>query len=315
MERKIGEIFEFGDEWYQCVEDEGCGKCDLRNIICRRDTSVFPFKACSSNFRRTDKKSVIFKKLKKTGKLFFDERFGLVQKYGLEMYSYSTKDKRVCFVDSYDVFIKIKQNKKDMGDNADIRPYDELFSPCTVSNTKHLAKEDMEEKEPTYEELRHYYHSTVGLWAIDRSPQEVNLDWICKNAFQLGMDNTFPNCERTEKNLKPFNLEAARSGKPVCTRDGRKARIICFDSNGGRPIVALVTECDDEEEMPYKYHCDGYYNCQSIPSDNDLMMLPERKEGWVNVYKERIYSTKEEAVEATCDGVTYIDTIKFSWEE
>ena len=47
----------------------------------------------------------------------------------------------------------------------------------------------------------------------------------------------------------------------------------------------------------------------------DLMMLPEKKEGWVNVYKERIYSTKEEAIEATYDGVTYVDTVKVCWEE
>ena len=296
MERKIGEIFEFGDEWYQCIESEGCGKCDLRNIICRRDTSIFPFKACSSNFRRTDKKSVIFKKLKKVREPFYDEHFGFVQKYELKIYGYSTKDKKVCFADGYDVFIKIKQNKEDMGDNADIRPYDELFSPGTVSNTKNLAKEDMEEKEPTYEELLYYYHSTVGLWAINKSPQEVDLDWICKNAFQLGMDKTLPNCEKIGKNLKPFNLEAAKSGKPVYTRDGRKARIICFDSNGGRPIVALVTECDDEEEIPYKYHCDGSYNCQSIPSDNDLMMLPEKRIGWITINKDAgLFKSKEEA--------------------
>ena len=25
--------------------------------------------------------------------------------------------------------------------------------------------------------------------------------------------------------FKPFNLEQAKAGKPVCTRDGRKARI------------------------------------------------------------------------------------------
>ena len=25
--------------------------------------------------------------------------------------------------------------------------------------------------------------------------------------------------------LKPFNLEAAKAGKPVCTRDGRKVRV------------------------------------------------------------------------------------------
>ena len=37
-------------------------------------------------------------------------------------------------------------------------------------------------------------------------------------------------------NLKEFDLEAAKAGKPVCTKDGRKARIICF-------IKALM-ECD-----------------------------------------------------------------------
>ena len=316
MERKIGEIFEYDGEWYQCVEQcvehEGCHGCAF-DISYGIRCSFNGVPHCSAY--RSDGKPVIFKKLEKVGEPFSDECFGLVQKYELKMYCYSTKDKRVCFVDSYDVFIKTKQNKENMGNNADIRPYNELFSPGTVSNTKHLAKEDMEEKEPTYEELLHYYHSTVGLWAINRSPQEVNLDWICKNAFQLGMDNTLPNCERIEKNLKPFNLEAARSGKPVCTRDGRKARIICFDSNGGRPIVALVTECDDEEEMPYKYHCDGYYNCQSIPSDNDLMMLPEKKEGWAKVRKDiNLYDTKEEADRKMIGNDEYV-TAKVCWEE
>ena len=66
MERKTGEIFEVDGNWYQCREGAYCAKCDLRNIICQRDTSIFPFKACSANFR-TDKKSVIFKKLEKVG--------------------------------------------------------------------------------------------------------------------------------------------------------------------------------------------------------------------------------------------------------
>ena len=40
--------------------------------------------------------------------------------------------------------MEIKQNKEYMGDNDDIRPYDELFSPGTVSNTKYLSNGDME---------------------------------------------------------------------------------------------------------------------------------------------------------------------------
>ena len=49
-------------------------------------------------------------------------------------------------------------------------------------------------------------------------------------------------------NLKPFDLEAARAGSPVCTRDGRKARIVCFDKKGSEPgefvlQTAAILEC------------------------------------------------------------------------
>ena len=265
MERKIGEVFGYNGEWYQCVKDSSnnCVNCCFYNGGHKECSDELG--ECSKGCR-SDETSVIFKKLRKVGEPFSDEYFGLVQKYELKIYGYSTKDKMVCFADGYDVFIKTKQNKEYMGDNADIRPYDELFSPGTVSNTKHLVKEDMEEK---------------------------------------------------KLNLKPFDIQKVKEGKPICTRDGRKARIICFDSNGGRPIVALVTECDDEEEIPYKYHCDGFYNCQSIPSDNDLMMLPEKKEGWVNVYSDMIHTTLEDADNArkNANNSNYIQTLEVEWKE
>ena len=41
--------------------------------------------------------------------------------------------------------------------------------------------------------------------------------------------------------MKPFDLELAKKGHPVCTRDGRDARIICYDAKTGEyPIIALV---------------------------------------------------------------------------
>lgn len=52
-------------------------------------------------------------------------------------------------------------------------------------------------------------------------------------------------------NLKPFDLEAAKAGKPVCTRDGRKARIICFDAKCNKPIVALIYDCNKETVLQY----------------------------------------------------------------
>ena len=69
MERKIGEIFEFGGEWLQCVEQPKkydktvCALCDFHGIgNCELDK-------CSGTYR-SDKKSIIFKKLEKVGEPF-----------------------------------------------------------------------------------------------------------------------------------------------------------------------------------------------------------------------------------------------------
>ena len=38
---------------------------------------------------------------------------------------------------------------------------------------------------PTLKQLQHEYDTTRGLWCIDRHPDEVDYEWIKKNAFQL----------------------------------------------------------------------------------------------------------------------------------
>lgn len=40
--------------------------------------------------------------------------------------------------------------------------------------------------------------------------------------------------------MREFNLEEAKAGKPVCTRDGKDARIISFDYKRDYPIVAAI---------------------------------------------------------------------------
>ena len=130
--------------------------------------------------------------------------------------------------------------------------------------------------------------------------------------------------EEKKLNLKPFDIQKAREGKSVCTRDGRKARIICFDRKGYNmfPIVALIMN-DDRESDIYTYRPNGTWNNSGNESDKDLMMLPEKKEGWVNVYYDNdasshrgcrfIYDTKEQAVKEA--GSAYITTVKIEWEE
>lgn len=117
----------------------------------------------------------------------------------------------------------------------------------------------------------------------------------------------------SDPHLKPFNLEAAKAGKPICTRDKRKVRIICFNKVDKRPIVALIS--DNEGEFVYEYLADGKsYNGKD--DSYDLMMLPEKKEGWVNLYDDiPIYDTKEEALNRRSEIRGLIDTIKVSWEE
>ena len=51
--------------------------------------------------------------------------------------------------------------------------------------------------------------------------------------------------------MKPFDLEAAKRGAAVCTRDGSCVRIVCTDCRGEDPIVALV---DYETGAPFTAH-------------------------------------------------------------
>ena len=80
--------------------------------------------------------------------------------------------------------------------------------------------------------------------------------------------------------MKPFNLEEAKAGKSICTRNGKKARIICFDRidncGGNFNIVALVsmTRISGEiyREEIYSYDNNGYNTCGSRETYMDLMM-------------------------------------------
>ena len=117
-------------------------------------------------------------------------------------------------------------------------------------------------------------------------------------------------------------MEEAKQGKPVCTRDGRKARIICFDKKGDYPIVALVNDYNKEEYIK-NYDKFGKKFIDGETTD-DLMMLPEKKEGWVNIYRNEkgeywseqiLFSTKKDATDIVHDHAQYVTTVKMEWEE
>lgn len=121
--------------------------------------------------------------------------------------------------------------------------------------------------------------------------------------------------------MKPFNLKEAKAGKPVCNRDGNDVRIICFDkrSNSNSPIVALHTEGDLEEIS--LHNING--KCQFF-SRFDLFMKTQKREGWINIYKDSngtyknsilIHLSKEDAIKERYLIDNYIDTVKVEWED
>ena len=146
--------------------------------------------------------------------------------------------------------------------------------------------------------------------------------------YDCGEENKFieikqnkEDMEEKKLNLKPFEIQKAREGKPVCTRDGRNVRIIAFDAKrkDEKNIIALVPSKDYpgfEDLIAYPNN-GNYYGGHE--NDGDLMMLPEKKEGWVNVYKgglldTKSYPTKKEAFDKACpEG--YVDTVKVCWKE
>ena len=89
----------------------------------------------------------------------------------------------------------------------------------------------------------------------------------------------------------PFDIKyrpEIESGKyKVTTRDGRPARIVCWDAKYEQPIVALVCYNDDVEDSEF-YSAQGRWYMDGDESPNDLIIVtdePEQSEFEAFVYR------------------------------
>ena len=121
--------------------------------------------------------------------------------------------------------------------------------------------------------------------------------------------------------MKEFDLEAAKAGKKVMTRNGLQARIICFDRERNlddrRPLIVLVKFSPFSEEKVVFYGEDGRTNRYK---EYDLVMAAVEHEGYVNIYEngsERVATGiyKNEEIAIKCQQVGHIATIKIKWDE
>ena len=125
--------------------------------------------------------------------------------------------------------------------------------------------------------------------------------------------------------MKPFNLDEyiANPSRKVVTRDGKaKARIICTDAKSEYPIIVLLSYSENSEGCE-AYTEDGRFSIDG-ESNSDLFFAPEKKSGWVNIYKmpdtdeleaSCIFSTKEKAEFYSVDNTNYVATTRIEWEE
>ena len=81
--------------------------------------------------------------------------------------------------------------------------------------------------------------------------------------------------------MKPFDLEAAKRGEPICNRDGESCVFIAHvpGANLENRVVALTPS---EEVLVFNE--EGSYYCDGDTSRHDLFMAPRKLTVWVNVY-------------------------------
>lgn len=89
--------------------------------------------------------------------------------------------------------------------------------------------------------------------------------------------------------MKEFNLKEAQAGKPICTCDGREARIICWDSKGDECslIVAVRSKTDETLEEIITYDKNGMHPANDESSPDNLMIDLEKRKLYVNIYKNK----------------------------
>lgn len=277
MDWKVGEIKQVNGEWYQCAEGLYCDDCAFVNDNCEDRERI------TLREKLTKQPTTGFcnseKRNDKTSVIFKK-----LEKVGEP------------YVGNNGTFQSYKLAMPIYGDIPD-----QIIGFTTTEVVIKQNKEDMEEGklDPHMEKV------------IDEAAQKLG-DEISKQLKE----------NLNKQRMKPFNLEAAKAGRPVCTRDERKARVICFDritnttnEYTGHLIVLVTNPNGDEQSF---YYTEKGNLASEDEYDNhkyDLMMLPEKKEGWIIVSKNAtIYDSLGDA-KKSFDSDKELCICKVEWEE
>ena len=129
--------------------------------------------------------------------------------------------------------------------------------------------------------------------------------------------------------MKKFNKQAAMAGAKVVTRDGREVKDLSFKRLiNGYTMYGLIAEYDNSDLFDiHTWDDDGRFYGQrdtQTESQTDLFMAVEKKEAWINIYKDKDVNVRWDSEQAAIEGCrysngnadsSYITTVKIEWEE
>lgn len=119
--------------------------------------------------------------------------------------------------------------------------------------------------------------------------------------------------------MKKFDLEAAKNGEPICTRDGRPARFLGSLNDRLNTIVVAVKLKPDEETL-MRYYPTGEFDKCSPNDEYDLCMceeIPAVITGYTNIFRysnkiyldRRIYDSEFSAIQNGKISKNYVTTV------
>lgn len=129
--------------------------------------------------------------------------------------------------------------------------------------------------------------------------------------------------------VKEFDLEQAKAGMLLCTRDGREVQVFDWNYKGvyfpnntkGRYIAGKVIEADGSEALRV-WELDGHIHEDRTQSELDLMMKSQKHigYGWVLTTGERtsifaeVYKSEADALAHHPDNANCV-IAKVEWED
>lgn len=114
--------------------------------------------------------------------------------------------------------------------------------------------------------------------------------------------------------MKPFDLEAAKNGAKIVSRDGRNVKFIAYvpEIKSSYKLICFI----EGDNYTNHFNSDGSFDTNYRESSSDLFMATTKKTGYVHIYESKDGSILSEikVSESPVEFDGFI-TCKIEWED